>query len=159
MEENKTAEARRVYQDLCEYLDAIGWKYDKVEKSFILRFGVKRGSVTMQCMWYVDESSRVLRLYATTNFKFSKDKLVEGALATSHANYRTANGVFEYDISTGAVTFKLIQAYRGSVLSPTIFDYMLDTTVGMVDDYTALFLMLSNGMIDMPTFVKKVDEL
>ncbi len=158
MEDKKMLDAKQMYNSICKYFDEIDWKYKKIEDKLMMQFSVTGKSMPTSFLFMVDAERQLVRVFSSLSFKIPEDKRVEAALATSYANYRLVNGAFSYDMKDGSIMFKMVQAYHESILGSSVFRYLIGCTASTVEDYVDLFLMISNGMLDINGFVEKVDK-
>lgn len=155
-EEMKNAQAAKVYETLCAALDAREWKYTKEEERLLVRFGVSGDDLPMDFVIVVDAERQLVRLMSLLNFKFKEEKRVEGAIATCAANFGMADGSFDYDITDGAVVFRMTESFRQSTLGEGFFQYMISCACAMVDGYNDKFLAISTGILSVQDFVKSL---
>ena len=86
------ARANEIYNGLCAALDARNWKYKKDEAALVVFFGVNGEDVPMQFIIKVDADRQLVRVMSPLPFKMSKEKRMEGAIATCVANYGMVDG-------------------------------------------------------------------
>lgn len=156
-EELKNQKAAAVYQTLCNTLDAENWKYKK-EENYTISCGARGDDLPINVIIKVDADRQVVRVMSVLPFKIKEDKRVEAAVGICAINDRLVNGVFDYDINSGAIIFKMTNSYRGTELAPAVFAYLLYCTCQTVDEYNDMLLTLSSGILSLEEFVKKVAE-
>jgi len=156
MDDNKKLQAARAYQTLCDALDARNWKYSKEELggNQLVRFGVNGDDIPMDLVIVVDAERSVIRCLSFLPIKFPEDKRVEGAIAACIVSNGFADGGFDYDLSSGSISFRLVASFRETEISQELCAYMVDCTCAMVDKYNDRFMMLAKGLIDLETFLK-----
>ncbi len=154
MADNKKERALQVYNTLCSAIEGRDWKYDKIEEDLVVHFSVSGDDLPMVFIMRVDEERELISLHSHLGFDFPEDKRVEGAVATCAVTYKLADGCFDYDISDGAVMFRLVACYRGSEVGEMLFQYMISCACTTVDKYNDKFFALSKGMIDLSAFLE-----
>ena len=87
-------------------------------------------------------------------FKMDETKRVEGALITSYANYKLADGSFDYNLGDGSIIFRMTSSFRESLIGAELFKYMISCAAYSVDKYNDQFFMVSKGMLSVDDFVK-----
>ena len=76
------------------------------------------------------------------------------SIATCQANYRLADGSFDYDFREGKVFFRMTSSYRDSLISQNLLEYMMACAAFTVDAYNDKFLMLAKGQMAIEEFFK-----
>ncbi|MDE7329572.1 MAG: YbjN domain-containing protein [Clostridia bacterium] len=146
-------EAQEVYTTVCETLDMKGWRYEKHPEDLVVTFTVNGEDIPMDFVVAVDGKRMLIRLLSRLPFKFAANKRVEGSIATNFANFKLGDGSFDYDLTDGAVTFRMTSSFRGSLISNTAVNYMFNCACATVDDYNDSFLMISKGMLSLKDFM------
>lgn len=145
--------AKEIFASLCNMLDTRDWNYKKFEDDLTITCGVQGDDLPMEMYMHVRPAQQIISLHSSMPFKMSKEKLIDGAIATSVANYGLVDGSFDYDISDGTIIFRLTASYRDSVIGADLFEYMLMLSAHIIDKYNDKFLMLSKGAIDINAFI------
>ena len=148
----KTAEG--VYELICKMLDGRNWKYDREDAELILHFGVNGEDIPMEFLIVVDAERQLVRLMSLLPFTAGADKLTELAIATSYANYKMADGSFDFDLVKGRIVYRMTTSYRESLLSEELFNYMVSYACYAVDKYNDRFLMLIRGALSVEQFIQ-----
>jgi hypothetical protein len=76
-----------------------------------------------------------------------EEKLVEGALAVNVINTSIINGVFEIDLSTGTIYFRLVNSFRDSLISQEVYNYVLGCSCVTVDKFNDKLVALADGKL------------
>lgn len=148
--------AKSVFSTLCKALDSRNWKYNKDENELVITFGVSGDDLSMNFVVKIDADRELVRLFSRMPFKFPEERRLEGAIATCHANYLLVDGSLDYDYTDGECTFRMTASYRDSLLSPTLFDYMVDVSCQTVDDLNDKLLLVAKGVLTPDEFLKKL---
>ncbi len=152
------ANGKNVYNTLCAALDERNWKYEKHEEDLVVRFGVNGEDIPVGFAINVNDERDLIICFSRLPFSFPEDKRIDGCVAVSSVNYTMVSGSFDYDISDGSVTFRLINSYKGCTVDQELFTFIVDLTCTMVDKYNDKFFMLSKGMISIEDFLKSKAE-
>lgn len=157
VDEKVLAQAKQVYQTLCDALDGMGLKYAKSEREneFIANFGLKGKDVPMQFILVVDAKRQIVSLLSPMPFKMCEDKRMDGAIATCVATYALADGCFDYDLTDGEIVFRMVTSFRGSLIGKELLQYMVVVASDTIDRYNDRFLMLDKGMLSLADFIAK----
>lgn len=146
--------AYEVYETLCNMLDHIGWRYDKVEEKLMIKSGVKGDDLPIEFIVMVKPRNEVVQFLSALPFNMPEDKRVDGALAICAANFGLVDGSFDYDLSDGQIVFRLVSSYRDSLLSEALFEYMVMVSASTIDKYNDRFFMLAKDMITLEKFLE-----
>ncbi len=153
-EQKSTKNADTVYSTLLEMLDDRHWKYDRVDDQRLVHFTVNGEDIPMEFLIHVDLERDLVIMMSMLPFAFSPEKRVDGAIATSHANYKLADGCFDYEYETGKIMFKLTSSFVGSLISKQLLAYMIDVSCFTIDHYNDKFLLLDRGGLSLEDFMK-----
>ena len=154
-DEKKLKKAQAVFDSLCEMLDSKKGRYEKHEDDLVVTFIVGGDDIPMQMIMNVDADRELVRLLSPIPVIFEDDKRVEGVIATCQANYRLADGSFDYDFKEGKILFRMTSSYRDSLISKELLEYMMGCAAITVDEYNDKFLMLAKGQIPIEYFFSK----
>ena len=146
--------AKEAYNTLCAELDQMEWHYKTDDDKLQVFFGADGEDIPMEFLLECDANRQIVRLMSRMPFKFSEEKRVEGALVTCFANYRLADGSFDYNIGDGTIFFRLTSSFRESLVSKEMFEYMIRVSCFTVDKYNDQFLMISKGVLSLEDFIK-----
>lgn len=105
--------AKEVFDSLCEMLDGKDGHYEKHEDDLVVTFIVGGEDIPMRFIMNVDAKRELVRLISPIPVIFDDDKRVEGAIATCQANYRLADGSFDYDFREGKYSISGSRRYSG----------------------------------------------
>ena len=152
--ENKTELAQKVFQLLCNTLDARNLRYDKDDEKLVLHLRLDGEDIPMKFLFCVDAPRQLVRVHSPFPFKMSEDKRLDGAIAACYATYGMVDGNFDYDITDGSLQFRLTAAYRDDQIGDGFFMYLIGCCNAMVDKFNDRFLALSKGYIDISDFMK-----
>lgn len=152
-DEKKMELAKQVYQTMCYAIDRRNWRYGKDEEKLLVHFGVNGDDIPMQFILIVDADRQLIRVMSQLPFKMSEDKRMEGAIATCVASYGMADGSFDYDLSNGAIVFRMTASFRDSVIGEGLFQYLISCSCAMVDKFNDQFLAIDKGLLSIGDFI------
>lgn len=144
---NEMKQAKTVYATLCKALDSKNWKYDEHPDDLALTFSSVGDDLPMGFVVHIDADRQLVRMFSRLPFKFPEESRVDGAIATSIINYKLADGSFDFDYSTGDVTFRLTATFMDSLISEDLLLYMVACSCYTVDEYNDRLLMVAKGML------------
>ena len=153
--EKELKRAKDAFDKLCETLDEMNWHYKKDEEALVVRLGVEGDDFPMEFLISMDAERQLIRIASLLPFKMSEEKHIDGALATSFANYRLADGSFDYNPTDGRIIFRMTSSFRESLIGKELLKYMIDTACLAVDKYNDQFFMISKGVLKIEDFVKR----
>lgn len=145
--------AEEVYTTLCTALDKREWHYDKDEENLVVYFGVNGDDIPMNFIFKVDAERQLVSAMSPLPFEFSEEKRMDGAIATCVASFGLADGSFDYDFSNGMVVFRMTATYRESNLGDGLFQYMINCSSAMVDEFNDTFLAIDKGLLSIDDFL------
>ncbi|MCM1306959.1 MAG: YbjN domain-containing protein [Bacteroides sp.] len=154
-DDKKLKNAQNVYKTLCEMMDEKQLKYDKYPEDLVITFVMSGEDIPMQFVLNIDADRELIRLISPLPVTFEGDKRVDGAIATCHANYRIADGSFDFDYKKGKILFRMTSSYMDSLISKDLFEYMVAIACYTVDEYNDKFLMLSKGLLTVEQLFEK----
>ncbi len=144
---NEIKQAKTVYKTLCKALDDKNWKYEEHPDDLVVTFSSVGEDLPMGFVVHIDADRQLVRMFSRLPFKFPEERRVDGAIATSLINYKLADGSFDFDYSTGDVTFKLTATFLDSLVSEDLLLYMVACSCYTVDEYNDRLLMAAKGML------------
>ena len=147
--------SRKVFEEICRAMEALRYTYETVSDRQI-DFTVSGKDIPMRFSMAVIEEKQIVVLYSPLPFTAETEKTAELAVALSSVNYRLADGSFDYDIPTGAVSFRMTANYLDSEIGIELLDYMIRCSVMTVDRYNDKLLMLSRGLVTLDEFHREI---
>ena len=150
--------AKQTYKTLLKAIEMNKWHCGQDDENLKINFGVNGDDLHMDFVVTVDAQRQIVRLMSKMPYRMNKAKLVDGAIATSVANYALSDGSFDLDLSDGSIYFRMTTSYRGSVVSPEVFIYMVNYAAWGVDKFNDQFLMISNGSLSVENFIKNMQN-
>lgn len=158
VDEKKLKKAQSVYSSLCAMLDEKQFHYTKHEQDLVITFVMHGDDIPMNFIVKVDEQRDLVRILSPIpGVEFPADKRLVGAIATSVANYKLADGSFDYDYATGKVAFRLTSSYLDSLISKELLEYMIFVSGYTIDEFNDKFLLLAKGSMPIADFIKKYE--
>jgi len=147
--------AREVFDSICKMFDDRDWTYQKEEDDLSITFGVSGEDIPMNFIINCDAQRQLIRLISYLPFKMSDKKLIEGAVATSVANYIIADGNFDYDMHDGSIFFRMTSSFKESLIGKELLEYMVDCACFTIDEFNDQFAAINDGTMSFEEFVRK----
>lgn len=154
-DDKKLKNAQNVFKTLCAMLDEKELRYDKREDDLVVDFTMSGEDIPMRFVINIDAKRELIRLLSPIPVTFEGDKRIEGAIAACQANYRMADGSFDFDFKSGKVLFRMTSSYIDSIISKELFEYMVAVAGYTIDEYNDKFFMLAKGQLPIEEFFKK----
>lgn len=157
-ENNKLEQAKLVFETICRTLESEDWHYQADEEKLMIGCSARGDDLAMDINIKVDAERSIVMLFSQLPFPIQEDKRLDLAVAIAALNNNLADGCFDYNISNGAIYFRLTNSYIDSTLSQAVFSYMLYCACQTIDDYNDKFLMLAKGMFPLEQFLAMLER-
>lgn len=154
-DERKLNDAKQVYQTLCKALDSREWTYQREDEELTVRFGIRGDDEPMYFVIEVDANRQLIRLASPFPFKMSEANRVAGALITTIASSKLANGCFDYQASTGSIAFRMTSFFHECSVGQEHFLYLVDVACHTVDQFNDRFLAVDRGEMGITDFIRE----
>jgi len=102
----------------------------------------------------VKKNQPVVQLLSPLPFRMPDEKRFDGAIAVCIANYGICDGAFDYDISSGEISFRITSSYFGCTISKELFYYLITVAVSTIERYSERFFKLAGDRIDIHRFME-----
>ncbi|MBO5778777.1 MAG: hypothetical protein J6R82_04330 [Clostridia bacterium] len=156
-DENKMMQAKAVFANICDSLDARSWHYDKNEEGLSIRCSVSSDDLPIELVIQVDSPRYLLMLLSKIPFTTPEDKRLDLAIAVSIVNNRLVDGCFDYDVKSGNMFFRMTNSYMDSKIGDDVFSYMILCSASTIDNYNEKFMLLAKGIITLEKFMDLLD--
>lgn len=150
--------AREIFNLIIKAFDSKGWRYKVEEDDMKLITSFRGDDLAMPIIFIVDKDRELVRAHSVLETKFSKERRVEGSVATSLINWRLINGCFDYDMSDGQVVFRMVESFRNCTLSEDIIHYLVNCIAQTVDDYNDLLQQMALGQADLTDLQRRLEK-
>lgn len=131
--------AQAEYKLLCDLLDSYNWHYDKDDEKLTLYVNVKGEDLPMPIRIIIDAERQLAILHSGMTFEVPEDMRKNMAVAVSCANHDLVDGVFDYDVESGNIVFRITASFMESLIGSEVFDYMVGAACSLVDEYNDKF--------------------
>lgn len=158
MENANQKNAQIVFDMISETLKARNLKFVKPEGQKSVYLQVAADEMTIGLLIDVDEDRQLIRMISMLPFEFPKEKLIEGAIATSMTDFNMFDGSFDFNYEKGAVTFRITTSFLNSVISPAVCLSMIGRAFTTIEDYGIKLMKLANGQMTLDQYVDLFDE-
>lgn len=139
MEEKNIIQARAVYKTLCAMLDEDDWHYDADAENLTVKCSARGEDLPIDIRIIIDPDLLVIILLSELPFSVAKEKRDVMAVAVAGANYRLADGSFDYNYAGGNITFRLTSSFNNSLISKELIKYMVYVSCATVDEFNDKF--------------------
>ena len=153
-DDKKLKQAQVAFKTLCEMLDSNGWRYNKDEKNLVINCSARGEDLPMELKIEIDVDRMLIVLLSPMPFLVSEERRIALAVATSVANYRLADGSFDYDMRSGRILFRMTSSFRDSLIGKDLFEYMLFVSCKTIDDFNDKFLTISKNNASTEEIIK-----
>ena len=148
-------EAKALYEQVCEVLDSINLRYQKVEDDFIVHAVMMRKNALFSIHIVVDIDRKLIRACSIPAVEFCKEKRIDAALAICGLNDRMADGCFVFDATDGSVLFRAAMSYRESLIGEEAIVYLFHLAKHMAEKYSPRLEQLDSGSISLEEFLER----
>ena len=145
--------AKIVYDKVKAHLTNNDFKYECDDQKMTIVLRATGEDLPLLVFASVDANRQLIRILSPIPVKMPEDKRIEGAVASSVANYGIVAGNFDYDMSDGEIRFRVTQSFREGDVTDEIIHYMFSILFGTVDQYNDRFFMLAKGMMSLEQFI------
>ena len=150
---NNLKQANATFDTIVKTLEQREWKFDADKNKLMIDTGVKGNDLPIPLKLCVDADRQLVILYSYLPVEIPENKRLEIALAISVINHSIVDGSFDYNAFNGNVVFRLTTSFKGSILSPELFDYMIDVSSITVDEYNDKIDDIVKGKLDLKQFI------
>lgn len=131
--------AQAEYKLLCDLLDSYNWHYDKDDEKLVLYVNVRGEDLPIPIRVIIDADRQLAVLHSQMPFDVPEDMRKNMAVAVSLANHDLVDGVFDYDVESGNIVFRITSSFMESLIGGEVFDYMVQAACSLVDEYNDKF--------------------
>ena len=86
-------------------------------------------------------------------FFITEEHRNDAALAVTAANHGLIDGSFDLNMKSGEIRFRLTSCYIDSVLSESLFSYLMFVSAETIDRYNDRFMALNTGEMTLEQFL------
>ena len=150
-----TERGNKMYRQMCSVFKKQGLNFKEEEDRLRIYFIMNGNDLPMKCFMRIDAERELIIFQSPLPFNFSKEKMVEGAVAICSVNYSLRYGGFDLDIRDGQILFRLVCSFRDCVINDDLFKILLGTAVSTTDEYNDKFQALNEGKMKSSDFIPK----
>lgn len=145
MNELNLKQAKATYATLCAMLDEDDWHYTKDDDELTIRCGARGEDLPIDLRIIVDPNLMVVVLISELPFSAPESRRDALAVAVAGANFRLADGSFDYNYKQGNMAFRLTSSFRESLISKELIKYMVYVSCSTVDEFNDKFYDIVRG--------------
>lgn len=157
-EDKKLAQAKVVFDTLCQSLEHYDWHFEKDIEDLSIECGARGDDLPMDISIKVDAERSLILLLSHFPFVIQEDKRLDTAIAVSAINNLLIDGSFDYDVVSGHMFFRMTNSFIDCTIGEDIFSYMLLCSCKTIDRYNDKFLMISKGMLSVEQFIDEIGK-
>ena len=158
--EKQVQEARAIFESLTRFFADVNYRYKVVaeepEKIYVLEYGVRGDDIPMDFRILIEVERGIMKFISPQPVRFSPEKRPDAAMAICAINDSIVDGSYSMNVADGTVMYMQTTCYRGSLISPEVFRYMIGLSNSIVDAFNDKLLMLQNGIMDLDAFIKAI---
>ncbi|MBP0971045.1 MAG: YbjN domain-containing protein [Oscillospiraceae bacterium] len=96
---------------------------------------------------------QIASVFSVMPFAVAEERRKDAAVAVAAANHGLIDGSFDLNLSSGEIRFRLTSCFIDSVLSESLFSYLMFVSAETVDRYNDRFLALNSGDMTLEQFL------
>ncbi len=154
----KLYEGRQILNDICAALDQQERKYTRNDEKLQVTFTAYGEDMPIDFKFIVHYKNQAVRLLGYLPFHAKENVRYDMAVAVAAANYGLILGQFDFDLSDGELRYRMSERYADSRIGYTVYQRMISTSVGVIEDYADKLMHLNKGMIDLERCLKLIKE-
>ena len=145
--------SRKVFEDLCAFLDEVDFKYERVDEDLFVRLVITTESED-NVIYFISvyPEQQLVSLSASLEFEMNEDKRMDGVIACCLASNGLPDGHFVMDDDTGIVHFEAAALYLDSEYDSDMFNQLIGYSTNIMDIYAERFKALNNGTMNIAEF-------
>lgn len=147
-----------VFDDVKAMFRKNNWTFDADEEKLVIKTGFKSDDLPINFRFRVHSRNELVLIVSELPIDINKSKREDIAMAVSYANFKMLDGSFDFDYKEGKIYFRLTSSYRNSLLNSELYEYMVNVSVGTIDDYNDKFNAINEGKMSLAKFEEAVDK-
>ena len=125
----------KVYQTLCSVLKRNDIIYECDENNLCVRCSISGKEKDFRMIFVIEPSKMLISLYVPIEIDSGLKNVSDLAFALCVINDTLSDGHFCFDRRNTGVYFKMTSSFYNSILSESIFEYMLSVAAEKTDEY------------------------
>ena len=125
----------KVYQTLCSVLKRNDIAYECDEENLCVKCSISGKVKDFRMIFVIEPSKMLISLYVPIEINSGLRNVSELAFALCVINDTLSDGHFCFDRKNIGVYFKMTSSFYNSLLSESIFEYMLSVAAEKTDEY------------------------
>lgn len=158
--EKQIQEAKTIYTSLKDFFDGVNYRYQVIaeepERIYVFEYGVRGEDIPMDFRILIEVERGIIKFISPQPVRFSPDKRPDAAMAICAINDAIVDGSYSMNLEDGRVMYTQTTCFRGSLISPEVFRYMIGLSNSIVDAFNDKLLLLQNGIMDLDAFIKAI---
>lgn len=145
--------ALKVFGYLCDLFDSEGWRYSRNGKELEIGWVTEGEDFCIPVTITVDEGLQSAVLISQLPFRVREAKRMDVAVGVAYLNNRLSDGVFDYDLKNGYLSFRISRSFIEGALEEKTIRYMIYYAYAVVEEFNERLHMLSTGIITFEKFM------
>jgi len=148
--------AKQVFRTVCDMIEHKNWSHKKDEEKRQVQILLRGKCEPIPIMFTVDEEPPLLMVKAEVSVRIKEERRADAAQAICAINNTLVNGLFDYDLCSGEVIFRISNSHMDIDISEdTVFDLLL-CTVRSVDEHTQELVRINNGELSAAELIRQI---
>lgn len=153
MEEEKNLKlSKSTFATLCKMLDDKEIRYQKDEEKLTIDCTITGEDLPMQIRILINPDIMLITLLSQIPCIIPEEKRQDASVAVNMVNFRMNDGSFDFNIKDGVIFFRMTASFMDSLISESLFEYLLFCSCATIDRYNDKFFMLSKGLCGIDEF-------
>lgn len=145
--------AKEVFDGICNSFEKLGFHYKVDEEKNKIIFEYKGEDFDTPFLIHVDSETEMITAYAQLPFVVEKSRIYEMAVAVCVASNSLIDGVFDLNMDTGEIFFKMTITFKSSKAGESVGAQLALVAPLIVEANDDSLYNLATGKIDLPQFL------
>ena len=145
--------ALQAFEIIKQHLDNHRMRYQVTEDDLRIDLISIGEDLPMPVIIRVQEDRQLVQLISPLPVRMPEDKRLEGAVATTAANYNLVCGNFNYDVRDGEIHYRITTCYHDTMISDEVVGFLMGCTLAVTDHFNDRFYDLAKGKMDLDAFL------
>jgi|GEM_PF-2089371 len=148
--------ALKVSNTIKKYLDSQKWRYSVSNDQLGFSFGITTDRLPFQYQISVSPESESVYLSVGQDLVVPHDKRIAMAYALCAVNDYLVDGCFDYSVSEGKMSFRVVVAYGDAEFGATTVEYMINVAYSTLNKLNDAIVDYVEDRIDQREFLGKM---
>ena len=149
---------KEVFDNICAVMDDHQWKYEKDEEKLTVAIAFSTDDLRIGLHFFLDLQSQTVKVFSMLPFEVKEEAITPMLVAACEINYLLKDGDFMYDFGHKRMFFKLTTSFKGSLISKSLLEHMLDFAYDVLDVYNDKLDAINEGKMTLGEFVEWLNQ-